>query len=140
MWVRFVAPTRTTIATSWHLQKGGRKNVRDTGLRDVSDAEVSRRARDTSLPKAERERYKTEEKARGLRHRGSSIFSTTPTTRGVHLEQQGVPITTTQGASPDYRGAAAGVGIGAPLVGVWWAAKWLSPACGPALPVCAVVL
>jgi len=29
---------------------------------------------------------------------------------------------------------------GAAAVAVWVAAKWLSPACGPALPVCAVVL
>ena len=33
--------------------------------------------------------------------------------------------------------AAAGVGIGAII---WWAAKALSPLCGPAAPVCAVVL
>ena len=41
---------------------------RDSGLVGVSDEEVSRRARDKSLPTQETERYKTEEKVRGRRN------------------------------------------------------------------------
>jgi hypothetical protein len=26
------------------------------------------------------------------------------------------------------------------LIGLWWGTKWLSPACGPLLPACVVVL
>lgn len=37
-------------------------------------------------------------------------------------------------------GAAAVAGVGAAAAGVWWAGKLLSPACGPAVLVCAVVL
>jgi len=44
-------------------------NERDTGLRDLSDEEVSRRARDRSLSGEERRRYQKEEKARGLRNK-----------------------------------------------------------------------
>ncbi|HEU4875904.1 MAG TPA: RHS repeat-associated core domain-containing protein, partial [Pyrinomonadaceae bacterium] len=47
----------------------GRGNQKDTGLRDKSDADVAKGARDRSLPKAERQRYKKEEKARGERNR-----------------------------------------------------------------------
>ncbi len=51
------------------LAKGGKQNVRDSGLRDVSDDEISRRARDPSLSPEERRRYQKEEKARGLRNK-----------------------------------------------------------------------
>jgi RHS repeat-associated protein len=44
------------------LDKGGNKNVRDTGLQNVSDDDVQRLARDKSLPKSERKRYVTEER------------------------------------------------------------------------------
>lgn len=47
----------------------GRGNQKDTGLRDKSDADVAKGDRDRSLPKAERQRYKKEEKARGERNR-----------------------------------------------------------------------
>ena len=41
----------------------------DTGLSDLSDEEISRRARDKSLSGEERRRYQTEEKVRGLRNK-----------------------------------------------------------------------
>ena len=40
----------------------------DSGLTDLSDEEVSKRARDKSLPNNERQRYKKEEKARKTRN------------------------------------------------------------------------
>lgn len=46
----------------------GRGRQRDTGLQNVSDAEVSRRAHDPSLSAQERLRYQKEEKARVLRN------------------------------------------------------------------------
>jgi len=52
-----------------YLAKGGKQNIRDSGLRDVPDEEVSRRARDPNLTPQERQRYIREEKARGLRNR-----------------------------------------------------------------------
>jgi hypothetical protein len=48
--------------------KGGKENIRDTGLRDVPTEEVQRRARDKNLPPAERQRYIREEKARKVRN------------------------------------------------------------------------
>lgn len=49
--------------------KGGQQNVKDSGLAGLSDDEISRRARDKSLPANERLRYQKEEKARGLRNK-----------------------------------------------------------------------
>lgn len=43
-------------------------NIHDTGLADLPDGEVSRRARDKTLPKAERRRAQKEEKARRIRN------------------------------------------------------------------------
>ena len=49
--------------------KDGKQNIRDSGVANLSDKEVSRRARDKSLSPKERQRYKTEEKARELRNK-----------------------------------------------------------------------
>jgi uncharacterized protein RhaS with RHS repeats len=49
--------------------RGGKQNVRDTGLADKTDDEISAGARDKSKSKAERKKYQKEEKARGLRNR-----------------------------------------------------------------------
>jgi RHS repeat-associated protein len=51
------------------MGKGGKQNVRDTGLAGIPDAEISRRARDRSLPPEERRRYQKEEKARKQRNK-----------------------------------------------------------------------
>ena len=55
--------------------KGGKENIRDTGLIGLSDDEIQRLARDKTIPKAERERYKKEEKFRKMRRSGQSNFS-----------------------------------------------------------------
>ncbi|HGM7335748.1 TPA: RHS repeat domain-containing protein [Stenotrophomonas maltophilia] len=47
----------------------GKENVRDSGLRDLTDEEVSRRARQSGISGKEKRRYQTEEKARGLRNK-----------------------------------------------------------------------
>lgn len=49
--------------------KDGKQNIRDSGVANLSDKEVSRRARDKSLSPKERQRYKKEEKARELRNK-----------------------------------------------------------------------
>ena len=49
--------------------KGGKENVKDSGLEGVSDSEISAKARDKSISKEERKRYQKEEKARGLRNK-----------------------------------------------------------------------
>lgn len=57
------------VSNSIQQSKGGKQNIRDSGLAGLSGEEISRRANDKSLPKKERERYKKEEKARGLRNK-----------------------------------------------------------------------
>ena len=47
----------------------GKENVRDSGLRDLTDEEVSRCARQPGMTGKEKRRYQTEEKARGLRNK-----------------------------------------------------------------------
>ena len=49
--------------------KGGKQNVKDTELANLSDSEISRRARDKSLTPSERKRYQKEEKARKMRNK-----------------------------------------------------------------------
>jgi len=51
------------------LAKGGRQNQSDSGLANLSDEEISQRARDKSLSGEERRRCQKEEKARGERNR-----------------------------------------------------------------------
>ena len=46
----------------------GKERIIDTGLAGLSDEEVSQRAHDKRLPSSERQRYKKEEKARGIRN------------------------------------------------------------------------
>jgi RHS repeat-associated protein len=51
------------------FSKGGKQNIRDEGLANKTDAEIAAGARDRSISKEERERYKKEEKARRMRNR-----------------------------------------------------------------------
>jgi RHS repeat-associated protein len=51
------------------LSKGGKKHIKDTGLANTPDSEISAKARDKSISKEERKRYQKEEKARGLRNK-----------------------------------------------------------------------
>lgn len=51
------------------LSKGGNQNRLDSGLSDLTDEEVSQRARDRSRTGEERRRYQREEKARGERNK-----------------------------------------------------------------------
>ncbi len=53
----------------WMARRGGKENVRDTGLDDLDAEEVSRRARDRNLPGKERKRYQKEEKGRKQRNK-----------------------------------------------------------------------
>ncbi|MGH2627456.1 MAG: RHS repeat-associated core domain-containing protein, partial [Anaerolineales bacterium] len=87
-----------------------------------------------------RQKQKYNEKVRGERNKQKrqSNFSATPTTRGAYLAQQ--ESARAAGRSPNYGRAAGAAGFGGFLIGVWWGAKWLSPACGPAAPVCAIAL
>ena len=49
--------------------QGGKQNIKDTGLINVPNDEISRRARDKNLSGEERRRYQKEEKARGDRNK-----------------------------------------------------------------------
>ena len=49
--------------------RGGKQNIRDTGLTGKSDEEIRRGARDKSLSKKERKQYQKEEKSRKKRNR-----------------------------------------------------------------------
>jgi len=59
----------TDPAASPTQSKGGKQNKLDTGLADYTDEEVTQKSKDKSLPKAERERFKTEDKARKNRNK-----------------------------------------------------------------------
>jgi hypothetical protein len=61
-------PELDMLPPYFEAQKG-KQNVRDTGLAGLSDDEVSRRARDRSLPPEDRRRYQKEEKARKQRNK-----------------------------------------------------------------------
>ena len=58
----YPVPTNIMLSKTSHTQG-------DSGLRDVPDDEISRRARDKSLPGEERRRYQREEKLRGQRNK-----------------------------------------------------------------------
>ncbi|MEA3075881.1 MAG: hypothetical protein QOF60_789, partial [Actinomycetota bacterium] len=84
------------------------------------------------------QKQKYNEKIRGERNKQKrqSDFSATPTTRGAYLAQY--PTTSTSANwQPNYGAGAAGAGA---LVTLWLLGKWLSPACGPFVPACAVAL
>ncbi len=49
--------------------KGGKQNIRDTGLRGIPDDQIQKGARDKSIPKDQRKRYQKEEKARTERNK-----------------------------------------------------------------------
>ncbi|MHC9165525.1 hypothetical protein, partial [Pseudomonas aeruginosa] len=54
---------------SYGLSKGGNQNKRDSAFSEMTDEEVSAKARDRSISAEERRRYQREEKARGQRNR-----------------------------------------------------------------------
>jgi hypothetical protein len=66
---------RTTVAQWWAdrfqslFSKGGRQNIRDTGLRDCSDEDIAKALADPKTPKDQRRRLQREQKARGQRNR-----------------------------------------------------------------------
>ena len=49
--------------------KGGKQNVRDTGLINVSDEEINRRLKDSKTSPQERKRLNKEQKGRGERNK-----------------------------------------------------------------------
>lgn len=51
------------------FSKGGRQNIRDTGLIGVSDEEIGRRLKDPTTSPEERKRLVKEQKARGNRNK-----------------------------------------------------------------------
>ena len=63
----------------------GKQNIRDTGLRDVPDEEIYKRARDKTLPPSEQKRYQKEEKGRGLRNVTKRKMHYTMPVGGFHL-------------------------------------------------------
>ena len=52
-----------------HFAKGGKQNVRDTGLSHLPDEVIDQRANDRSLSPGERRRYQKEQKARKKRNK-----------------------------------------------------------------------
>lgn len=64
----------------WDIEgfaKGGKQNIRDTGMVDMSDEEVSRQARDPNASKEERQKAKKEEKARKQRNKRKRVAKNT---------------------------------------------------------------
>lgn len=65
-------PVTPSVSNSPQMSRkgrGGKQRQRDSGLAKEKDADISRKARDKSLPTRERRRYQKEEKARGLRNK-----------------------------------------------------------------------
>lgn len=60
------------------LSKGGRQNVRDTGLIGVSDDEIGRRLKDPATNPEERKRLVKEQKARGNRNKSKDSRKNCP--------------------------------------------------------------
>lgn len=58
-----------TLAENAMYSKGGKQNVRDTGLIGVSDEEIDARLRDPTTSAAEKQRLQKEQKARGTRNK-----------------------------------------------------------------------
>lgn len=64
-----------TVAQWWTnefhtlFSKGGKQNVRDTGLQGVSDQEIERELANLNIPKSRKKRLQKEPKARNLRNR-----------------------------------------------------------------------
>jgi RHS repeat-associated protein len=56
-------------SSSPKMSKGGKQNKRDSEFANKGDKEISKKARDKSLPAKERRRYQTEEKARKERNK-----------------------------------------------------------------------
>ena len=72
----FVNETIETITYGANIlfaKTKGKERIKDTGLEQESDEEISRKAHDNKLSKRERQRYKKEEKARGIRNRDKRI-------------------------------------------------------------------
>ena len=61
--------TGKAISDNIKKSKGGHQNKKDTGLIGVSDEEIARRLKDPRTPKSEKEKLKTEQKARGNRNK-----------------------------------------------------------------------
>jgi RHS repeat-associated protein len=114
------------------MAKGGRQNVRDSGLRDVGDDELKdleRKSKGT-----EKRRYQKELKARGLKHTGAS--DSRPRT---HPKPPGGDQAEGDNDVAERVAIVGGAGVGAGVI-AWWLFKLASPLCGPAVLVCAVVL
>ena len=57
------------IAKIYQMSKGGKQNIRDTGLIGTTDEEIEKKIKDPTTPKLEKERLKKEQKARGNRNK-----------------------------------------------------------------------
>ena len=67
----FIVATQETISYAGDVlfaKTKGKERIKDTGLEQESDEEISRKACDKKLPKSERQRYKKEEKGRAKRN------------------------------------------------------------------------
>jgi RHS repeat-associated protein len=145
--------------------KGGKQNVRDTGLRDLSPEELQARYR--AATGKEKQRLLKELKGRGLRHRAGADQrrpnrpqeqeqpaeeaqpeAQQPEQQPEQQPNEGQrpgtpdPVQERNGITAGEVGTAAGVAAGGLTVGgiIWWVLKVASPLCGPAAPACAVVL
>ena len=58
-----------TYGSTLNMSKGGRQNIRDSGLAGVSDHDIDQLLRNPSTSKAEKQRLRKEQKARGTRNK-----------------------------------------------------------------------
>ncbi len=128
------------------LSKGG-KQPRSTNKNTPSQAEkdaASKRNRGLPYNKKDVKSYDQKQKKNQKMDGDRNKQKRDNNKKGGGKSSGGSPPSVRQPNTPkNNNGSAAATVIGvvgAIAVGVWWGAKVLSPACGPALPVCAAVL
>ncbi|MER7752134.1 RHS repeat-associated core domain-containing protein [Kitasatospora sp. NPDC097643] len=109
--------------------KGGKQNKSSSEFLGVGDDEL--KAMEKTATGEQKRKIQTELKSRRLKHSSLSGNQKKPKSARAQMHP---PLNIRGGSGLGWGAAFAGGGL------LWWLGKAASPACGPALPVCAVVL
>ncbi|GLW33650.1 RHS repeat-associated core domain-containing protein [Actinoplanes regularis] len=120
------------------MSKGGRQNKRadpNSAIGRLTDEEL--KAAERKAKGQEKRKLQTELKARGLKHTAGSNSRPKPSPNppGGNSSSDGNEVAERIATAGATGAAAGGVGLF-----IWWAAKALSPFCGPLAPACVVAL
>ncbi len=67
-WAPYVIAGTTAVAKTIYFAKGGKQNKKSSEFSDVSDAELDKMYKDPKTSKKQKQKIKTEQKARKTRH------------------------------------------------------------------------